>query len=407
MKAIRFDATIPKYAAGLALSKVRPALLWSGRSCTSLDDVPLPALPAPDWVRVKTRLGGICGSDLSAIHLHTSPYYSALTSFPYTLGHENVGVISEVGPAVVGWRPGERVVVEPTLWCAPRGFTPADWCPACQRGEINRCQRFQAGRLAPGLFIGSCPDTGGSWSPYFVAHQSQLYRVPEHLSDDNALMTEPFACGLHPAVQHMPPDDATVLIIGGGTIGLCVLAALRGLGSQAAILVAARYPFQREAARRLGASDVLDGDVTAEVVRRTGAALRKPLIGRPVIVGGVDMTFECAGSDRALDDALRLTRSGGKVVLVGVPGIPKDVDWTAIFAQELTVAAAYTFHHAEPWQGQTWRAFDLALDLLGRGVVDLSWLVTHRFPLEQYDEAFTLLARKGSSRCVKAVFQFS
>jgi threonine dehydrogenase-like Zn-dependent dehydrogenase len=406
MKAIRFDATIPKYAAGLAMSQVRPSLLWSGRSCTSYVDVPLPALPGLDWVRVNTRLAGICGSDLSVIHLHTSPYYSALTSFPYTFGHENVGLISEVGPAVEGWQPGERVVVEPTLWCAPRGFAPDDWCPACRRGEINHCARFQAGRLAPGLFIGACRDTGGSWSPYFVAHQSQLYRVPEHLGDENALMVEPFACGVHPAVQHMPADDATVLIIGGGTIGLCTLAALRGLGSQATILVAARYPFQRDAARRLGASDVLDGDLTAQVVRRTGAVVRKPLIGRPVIVGGVDLTFECVGSDRALDDALRLTGSGGKVVLVGVPGIPKGVDWTAIFAQELTVAAAYTYHHAEPWQGQTWRTFNLALDLLGRGVVDLSWMVTHRFPLEQYAEAFTLLGRKASSNSIKVVFQF-
>ncbi len=406
MKAIRFDATIPKYAAGLALSKVRPSLLWSGRTCTSHEDVPLPALPGPDWVRIKTRLGGICGSDLSVIHLHTSPYYSALTSFPYTLGHENVGLISELGPAVEGWQPGQRVVVEPTLWCAPRGFAQADWCPACQRGEINRCTRFADGQLAPGLLIGACRATGGSWSPYFVAHQSQLYAVPDTVSDENALMVEPFAVGLHPAVQHMPPDDATVLIIGGGTIGLCTLAALRGLGSRATILVAARYPFQRDAALRLGASDVLRGDLTAEIVRRTGAKVRKPLIGRPVVVGGVDVTFECVGSDRALDDALRLTGSGGKVALVGVPGIPKDIDWSAIFVQELTVAAAYTYNHAEPWQGKTWRAFDLALDLLASGKVDLSWLVTHRFPLEDYDKAFTMLGKKGDNGAIKAVFHF-
>lgn len=406
MKAIRFDATIPKYAAGLALSKVRPSLLWSGRTCTSYEESPLPTLPGPDWVRIKTRLGGICGSDLSVIHLHTSPYYSALTSFPYTFGHENVGVISEIGPAVEGWRPGERVVVEPTLWCAPRGFAPDDWCPACQRGEINRCTRFQQGRLRPGLYIGACADTGGSWSPYFTAHASQLYRVPDALDDENALLVEPFACGVHPAVQHMPPDDATVLVIGGGTIGLCMLAAQRGLGSKATILVAARYPFQREAALRLGASDVLSGDLTAEIARRTGATVRKPLVGRPVVVGGVDVTFECVGSDRALDDALRLTGSGGKVVLVGVPGIPKDVDWSAIFAQELTVAAAYTYNRAEPWQGQTRSTFDLALELMATGAVDLSWLVTHRFPLEEYDKAFMLLGHKGDSGAIKAVFEF-
>ena len=302
MKAIRFNATIPRYAAGLALGRVSAAQLWSGRSCTIVEDVPIPLLPGPDWVRIKTRLGGICGSDLSVIRLNTSPYYSAFTSFPYTFGHENVGMIAEMGPAVTGWQPGERVVVEPLLWCTPRGFD--ELCEFCSRGEINRCQRTNDGALAPGLFIGACRDTGGSWSPYFVAHQTQLHRVPEHLSDENALLVEPFAGGLHPALQYLPADDETVLILGAGTIGLSVLAALRALGSQAHILVAARYPFQAEAAKRLGASDVLRGDLYAEIARRTGGAVLKPIIGKQVVTGGVDRTFECVGSDSALDDAL-------------------------------------------------------------------------------------------------------
>ena len=232
MKAIRFNATIPRYAAGLALGKVSAAQLWSGRSCTFVEDVPVPILPGPDWVRIKTRLGGICGSDLSVIRLNTSPYYSAFTSFPYTFGHENVGTIAEMGPAVTGWQPGERVVVEPLLWCTPRGFE--EQCEFCRRGEINRCLRTNDGALAAGLFIGACRDTGGSWSPYFVAHQSQLYRLPEHLSDENALLVEPFAVGLHPALQHMPADDETVLILGAGTIGLSMLAALRAPGQPGA-----------------------------------------------------------------------------------------------------------------------------------------------------------------------------
>ena len=118
------------------------------------------------------------------------------------------------------------------------------------------------------------------------------------------------------------------------------LAALRALGSQAHILVAARYPFQAEAAKRLGASDVVRGDLYAEIARRTGGAVLKPIIGKQVVTGGVDRTFECAGSDSALDDALRLTRPGGTVVLVGVPGIAKNVDWTSIFLKELRVVGS-------------------------------------------------------------------
>lgn len=404
MKAIRFNATIPRYAAGLAMGKVRPSLAWGRGSCTSLQDLPTPALPGPDWVRIRTRLGGICGSDMSVVHLRTSPYYSALTAFPYTLGHENCGVIDEAGPAAADWQPGQRVVVEPTLWCAPRGF--ADRCEYCARGETNRCLRTTQGALAPGLLVGSCPDTGGSWSPFFVAHRSQLYAIPDNVSDENALMVEPFACALHPALLHRPADHETALILGGGSIGLCMLAALRAVGSRATILASARYPFQAEAARRLGASQVITGALFDAIARQTSAQLRKPMIGRPVMVGGVDRVYECVGSDGALDDALRLTRSGGRVLVVGVPGIVQDVDWTSIFLKELTVQASYIYNHADQFEGRTWRTFDLALHLMATGQVDLGWMVTHRFRLDQYSEALTLHSRKGSSGLIKAVFEF-
>ena len=99
MKAIRYNLTIPRYAAGLALSKLSTRFLWSGLSCTTFDDVPEPSLPGDDWVVIKTRYGGICGSDMSAIRLHSSPYFSPLTSFPYTFGHENIGRIAVAGSA--------------------------------------------------------------------------------------------------------------------------------------------------------------------------------------------------------------------------------------------------------------------------------------------------------------------
>jgi threonine dehydrogenase-like Zn-dependent dehydrogenase len=404
MKAIRFNVTVPRYAAGLALGKALKTQLWSGRSCTYVDDVPMPVLPGPQWVRIKTRLGGICGSDLGTIHLHTSPYYSVFTSFPYTFGHENVGVIAETGPGVVGWQPGERVVVEPLLWCEPRGFD--ELCEYCGRGEINRCKRVNDGDVAPGLFIGACRDTSGSWSPYFVAHQSQLYRVPGELRDESALLVEPFACGLHAALQHPPGDDETVLILGAGTIALATLAALRAVGSRAKIWVSARYPFQAEAARRLGASEVLSGNLYDEIARRTGGAVLKPIVGKQVVTGGVDRVYECVGSDSALDDALRLTRPGGQVVLVGVPSIAKGVDWTSIFAKELEVVAAYTYHHAEQFQGRTLSTFDLAIELMASGKVDLSWMVTHRFTLDEYDKAFKLMGQKRNGGLIKAVFEF-
>ena len=404
MQAVQFTFSYLRYALGLTLGHWFPSILWSGASCTVIREVPEPSLPGPDWVKVKTRLGGVCGTDLGAIYLKTSPYYSPYSSFPFTFGHENVGNIAELGSNVKGWSIGQRVVVNPILSCVTRGFS--DLCEYCARGEINRCQRFTEGSLAPGIMTGTTRDTGGSWSPYFLAHQAQLYAVPENVSDENAVMLEPYACGQHAVLIDFPKDDETILILGAGTMGLVTLAALRALGSKARILVSARYANQTEAAERLGASEVLQGDLYPQVAERTGAEILKPLLGRLVVEGGVDRVYECVGSNRSLDDANRLTRSGGKVVLVGIPGIAKGVDWTAIFAQELTVLAARQFHDAEPYQGKTWRAFDLALDLMAKDKLDLGWMISSKYPLRNYQRALSDLAQKGTKGIIKAAFEF-
>ena len=407
MKAVQFNFTYPRYALGLALGRWFPSLLWSGASCTQMRQVPEPALPGPDWARVNTHLAGVCGTDLGTIYLKTSPYYSPFSAFPFTFGHEQVGAIAELGAEVSGFKLGQRVVVEPTLWCAPRGFAKQDWCEYCQRGETNRCLHRRDGALAPGLFIGSCRDTGGSWSSNFVAHQSQLIAVPDSISDENVLMIEPFSCGLHAALTEMPEDDATILILGAGTIGLVTLAALRALGSKAYIIVSARYEHQAEAAKRLGASEVINGrNLYSEVAGLTGAELLKPVLGKLVVEGGADWVYECTGNDNSLDDANRLAKRGGTVVLVGVPGQAKGIDWSAIFSQELRLLSATEFGHADQYQGKTWRTFDLAIKLMAEGKVDLGWMVSRKYALGDYKRALGDLSHKGSQGIIKAAFEF-
>ncbi len=408
MKAVQFNFNIPRYAVGLALGRWFPSILWSGLSCTGMHEVKEPNLLGPDWVKVKTILAGVCGSDLGAIHLKTSPYYTPFSSFPFTFGHENVGTLVELGKDVKGWNLGQRVVVEPTLWCEPRGFAKEDWCEFCKRGEINLCQRYALGELAPGILIGTNRDTGGSWSAYFLAHKSQLYAVPESVNNENALMVEPFSCSLHAALFDFPHDDEKILILGAGTIGLLTLAALRSLGCKAQIWVSARYDFQAEAARRLGASEVLrGGDLYEQTAKAMNAKVLKPAIGKRVVVGGFDRVYECVGNDQTLDDANRLARSHGKVVVVGVPSIAKGVDWTAIYSQELQVQAVDRGSHVENVQGKKWKAFDLALDLMKSGKVDLGWMVSRKYGLQDYKVVLNDLVRKGSQEIIKAAFEFA
>ncbi len=155
-------------------------------------------------------------------------------------------------------------------------------------------------------------------------------------------------------------------------------------------------------------------DLLISVAECTGAQILKPLIGKRVVEGGVDQTFECVGSYPSLDDSLRLTRRGGKVVLVGVPGLAlvslpgifRGVDWTSIFDKELQVAGAYIYNHAETYQGKRRRTYDLAIELLASGQVDLTWMVNQRFRLEQYAEALVAHNNRGGNKIIKAAFAF-
>lgn len=408
MKAIRFKVSIPRYILGKALGPLFPAVYWSGWSCLNVEDVPEPVLPGPEWVKIRTQYGGICGTDMNTVTLHNSPYFEPFTSSPFTLGHENLGEIVETGAEVKKWQTGQRVIAEPLLWCGPRGLPQEEWCRYCARGEINRCEKRISGEMAPGIMIGFCRDTGGSWSRSFTAHQSQLYEVPDSVSDENALLVEPFACGLHAALQHLPGRGEQVLILGAGTIGLMVLAGLRSLDCKAHISISARYPFQVEAARQLGADEVISGgDIYEQVAELTGARLFKPLIGKRVMVGGMDQVFECVGADHTLDDALRFTRAGGKVVLVGVPGLAKGVDWSAIFDKELNVQATYTYHHAEEWQGKKRSTYAIALEMMASGKLDIGWMLNRRYRLDEYRRAFAEFTNKRQHPIIKSIFVFN
>lgn len=403
MRALQFDDSIPRYVLAKALGQFFPGVYWSGLGCLRYREVAEPALPGPDWVRVRTRYGGICGSDLNAITLHDSPSVSAYTSFPFTLGHENLGTIAELGSAVQGFAVGERVVVDPLLGCVARGF--ADLCAPCARGDHGLCERRTDGAVAAGTMIGYCASTGGSWSPSFVAHQSQLVRVPENVGDENAILTDPLSTALHAVMRNPPPEDGMVLILGAGIIGLCVIAALRALGHPNRILVVARHPFQVEWARRYGAGECIPPGDDRALAEALSARLHRPMLGKPLVSGGAETVYECVGSDASLDTAIRFTREGGTMVLVGLAALPKGIDWTCIWLKEIAVLGSYAYGF-ETWQGRRVRTFELALDMMAAGKVDLAPLLTHRFPLSEYRNALAAAIHKSRHRLVKAAFVF-
>jgi threonine dehydrogenase-like Zn-dependent dehydrogenase len=261
------------------------------------------------------------------------------------------------------------------------------------------------GPLAAGIQTGFCRDTGGGMTAgSFVAHELQLHRVPDPIPDAAAVLVEPWSCALHAALAARVNADTTALVLGAGTMGLLVIAALRALGSRARILAAARYPHQERLARALGADQVLAGlapaDLDAAVARETGAAILRPALGRPVFQGGADVTFDCVGSGSTIDDALRYTRARGTMVLVGMPAIPRGVDWTAIWYKELQVRGAYT-QAMEEVDGERIGSFELALRLATEHSGRLAPLLSARYPLADYRAAFDHAIHAGRRGAVK------
>jgi len=381
-----------------AAGAVSPRWLTGACRCTQLANVAAPSLPNAAWVRIATRLGGICGSDLNLVSLHVSPSASPFSSFPFVIGHENVGTVVEVGSRVTRVAVGDRVVANPLLACAARGIDPP--CRHCAGGHPSRCEHFIDGAIAPGMLLGTTRGLGGSWGEHFVAHESQLHRVPTHMSDRTAVLVEPLACVVSPIVEHGIADRASVLVIGAGSMGLLALAALKALtGGHVTIL--AKHKFQLEHATRLGADQVVSvraGDYFDELARISGGRLLKPILGPRIHVGGFDTTLVCVGTDAAVADALRFTRAGGTIVLLGNVARLSKVDWTPLWQKELRVFGSLCYN--APHGGAD--AFEAAMSLAaGPAGAQIEPLVTHVVPVNRFHQGLAIAQGRAERGAVK------
>jgi len=398
MLALRYNKSVPRYLLMRAGAKRIRNLETSRLSPLQLEEIPEPGLPTPEWVRVKPLLSGICGSDLGTLSSENSPYFSPITSPPFVLGHELVGVVAEDNGS---FRAGERVVLEPALGCTARGIEPP--CPFCATGRHALCVNVTKGNIAPGIQTGFCRDTGGGWSEgSLVAHPSQLHRVPEGIPDEAAVAIEPLACAVHAALKADPKEDETALVIGAGSVGLFVVAALRQLTDAGRIICVAKHARQRKEALRLGADEVVHPKETYKTLpAMLGTEAYKPEIGKPVVVGGAHRVFECVGSSGTVEDAVRLARPGGEVVLVGMPSARNCLDLTALWYKEVNLAGAYAYS-VEEYEGERVESFELALRIAPK--IKPETLVGPRFRLREYRKAIAAARAAGRNGHVKIAF---
>lgn len=369
-----------------------------------LRDVPIPDLPNERWAVVKSRIAGICGSDLGFLQWKPMPSAEPYFALPMTPGHELFGEVAAVGKRVRGLRVGQRVTIDPTLGCRERGFRKL--CPQCRNGNPGICEHIAEGALRPGLLIGICPDTGGGWGEYFVAPAHRLTPLPDALDDDEASLIEPFAVCLRAVLNNPPRRKELVVVIGAGTIGLMNVAALKAVEPSCRVACVAKYPFQAKLAIRLGADHIVDAG-QPDVMQRIGELAQTKVYplsqGGAVLAGGVRLVYDTVTNSVTLNQALRMAQGKGRVIVLGLAAMPEGVDWTPTWMKEISIVGSLTYG-AETFRGKRQDTFGRAVSLLARRRADLRVIRPRKYPLEQFRQALTEAASKKTSGVVKVSF---
>jgi len=380
--------------------------LWSGAYFSPLAplhyvNMPSPPLPGPRWVRVKPRLAGICGSDLHLVFiegdLRVAPAALPGRKRMY-LGHEVVGDVTEVGPGVSRFRVGDRVVQQKGHDCLTAEIQPP--CRHCANGEWNQCENSSE--------LAGPEAVGGGYSEEFIRHEAALFPVPASFSDEEAVVLEPAANGVRAAIRGEPQAGDKVLIIGAGTLGLMTLQALRAAQPDCDVTVSVLFPRQAEEATRRGADRVLlREDLYQATARLTGARLYQGAFGNRMLKGGFDLIYDAVGSPQTLGTALRCARSGGRVVNVGITLAPMTLDITPVWHEEVDLRG-FLSHSTEEWQGEKLSSYERVVKWVAEGKLNLKGLVTQRFPLAEYRQAFTLARSRDKEKnwAIKVAFEF-
>lgn len=267
-------------------------------------------VPGPDDLLVRIEACGICGTDRHLLHgeFPSTP--------PVTLGHEFCGIIEAMGADVTGFRLGARITGDPNISCGR--------CPQCQAGRVNLCRNLKA--------IGISRD--GGFADYVIVPQRQAFEIPLDRPATHAAFCEPLACCLHGVDMAQIKAGSSVVVLGGGVIGLLTVQLARLAGATTVIL-STRQESKRKLAEELGATASVDpsaGDIIEQITGLGG-----------LVPGGVDVVIECAGVAETVEQSTRLARAGGTVAILGVmaQGDKVKIEPFDILFRELRVLGSF------------------------------------------------------------------
>ena len=313
-----------------------------------------------DEVLIKNMVCGICGTD---VHIYHGEAGSATVNPPIVLGHEFAGVIEKVGDMVNAVKVGDHVTIDPNIYCGK--------CRSCRMGRKQNCENL----MALGV------NMNGGFAEYTIAPETQCFILKKDVDFDVAAMAEPLACVIHGIDQTQLQAGQTVVVIGGGTIGL-LMVQMAKLSGAATVVLSEPVEMRRKLGRELGADfaiDPINEDINEKMLEYTGRA-------------GADVVIECVGKVFAAEQAIKFADNGATVLLFGVPS-PNAlliVPLFDLFKKELKLVGSMI----NPDTHQR------AVNLINGGNIRVKELITHVYGLDDLDEA---IHKQMSNDSIKVV----
>lgn len=342
------------------------AVLLTALRRLEIANVPKPSIQNDTDVLLRIKRVGVCGSDVH--YFEEGKIGSQIVKYPFIIGHECSAVVEAVGSAVTKVKLGEQVVVDPAASCND--------CDQCRMGRENTCRNL--------CFLGTPGQSSGCLCEFIVMPQDSCLPTNGQIGLDEAALCEPFTISYYSVMQSQTVKGNKIAILGSGPIGLGCLTVAKSLGINK-IYMTDKIDDRLKVAKERGAiwsANPQRQNIAKEIAKE------EPL--------GLDAVLECAGQQSTLDEALEILRPGGKLIMVGIPRFERvSFIIDLLRRKEITVINIRRQN----------RCTQKALDLLASGKVDISFMVTHRFPVDRVIQAFELV-RQYSDGVIKAMIEF-
>ncbi len=342
------------------------AMVLTGIRQMELQEWPDPIIKNDHEVKIKLERVGVCGSDIH--YYRTGKIGSQVVEFPFPVGHESGGTVVEVGKKVSRVKPGDRIAIEPAISCGE--------CDQCLAGRPNTCRHTR--------FLGCPGQLEGCLTEYIVMPERNCFPIPDSMSFDEAAISEPLAIGLYAVKQSGNLKENAIGILGFGPIGMSVMlsALVSGVDN---IYVTDKIKDRLNIAKDLGA--VWTGN--PDIMNVAGIINQKE-------TNQLDVIFECCGEQDAVDDALKIVKPGGKIMLIGIPEQQHlRFDMDDMRRKEITLINVRRQRHC----------VTEAIDLMASGKIDVSKMASHHFQFRHSKEAFDLVEAYRDG-VMKAMIEF-